>query len=191
MLRRRLSPLARAALHVAHVCSQHSPSVQVVYASRHGELARTVELLRNLAHGETLSPTTFSLSVLNSAPGVFSIARQDMAASTAVSAGLETFGFGLVEAATRAALDPGSPVLYVYADTQAPAPLGRQHGDPADPLALAILLDSTANRTLQICTQISDMPRSEHPQASACFAALTNSESSWHSGHRQWEMHLL
>lgn len=191
MLRRRLSPLARVALHVANECSRNNPSVQVVYSSRHGELARTIESLHNLARCEALSPTTFSLSVLNSAPGVFSIARQDMAASTAVSAGRETFGFGLMEAASRTALDPSSPVLYVYADTPAPSPVGPQHGDPTSTIAIAILVGESPVQTLQISTAPSDVPSSTEPQAYACFRALTGNASSWQSGHRYWEMEVV
>jgi hypothetical protein len=191
MLRRRLSPLARAALHAAYACAREVPSVRMVYASRHGELGRTIESLHNLAHAEALSPTNFSLSVLNSVAGMFSIARQDTAASTAISAGLETFGFGLMEASMRAELDSSSPVLYVYADTQAPEPIGRQHGDPAAPLALALLIGGEcANQTLQIFTKMSNAPRSEEPQAMACFTALGGKFSCWHSGHRKWEMQL-
>ena len=83
MLRRRLSPLARAALHVANDCASNLPTVPVVYASRHGELTRTIELLRSLAREEALSPTTFSLSVLHSAAGALSLARGDPAPAIA------------------------------------------------------------------------------------------------------------
>jgi hypothetical protein len=187
LLRRRLSPLARTALHVAHACSRHYPSVRMVYASRHGELGRTIETLYSLARGEVLSPTTFSLSVLNSAAGVFSTARHDEAPATAISAGLETFGFGLLEAWTRARLDPASPVLYVYADIPAPAPLGRQPGDPAGPLALAMLIDGSQDQVLETRMLPSDSPASSEPQAMACVAALDGATSDWSSGHRQWQ----
>jgi Beta-ketoacyl synthase, N-terminal domain len=190
MQRRRLSPLARAALHAANACSSDQSAVSMVYASRHGELARTMESLFNLARREPLSPTTFSLSVLNSAPGLFSIARAESAASTAVSAGCETFGFGLLEAAARATIEPALPVLYVYADTEAPAPVGRQHGDPTGPVALAILIEASADRTLHISTKISENQCSEAPQAFACFAALNGTAASWHSGRRQWDIRL-
>ncbi|HEX7634212.1 MAG TPA: beta-ketoacyl synthase chain length factor [Noviherbaspirillum sp.] len=187
LLRRRLSPLARAALHAAHACSRHCRSVRMVYASRHGELSRTIEALRNLARGEVLSPTTFSLSVLNSAAGIFSIARRDEAPATAISAGLETFGFGLLEALTRARLAPGTPVLYVYADAPAPPPLDRQTNDPIGPIALAMLIDGANGDILETTMQPSDGPASNEPQALACLAALKGTTTRWTSGHRQWQ----
>src|SRR5215470_16279184 len=64
-LRRRLSLLDRIALHVAHACVKDGEAVRVVFASRHGELARSAELLAQLAAAEMPSPMAFSLSVLN------------------------------------------------------------------------------------------------------------------------------
>src|SRR5262245_30442488 len=46
LLRRRLSPLARISLKVAHDCTGDLGSVRMVYASRHGELNRTTEMLQ-------------------------------------------------------------------------------------------------------------------------------------------------
>lgn len=185
MQRRRLSPLARAALHVANQCCVGLTSVQVVYGSRHGELARTLELLHNLHRGEALSPTTFGLSVLNSAPGLFSIARGDMAAATAVSAGTESFGFGLLEAWTRSKIS-AAPVLYLYADEAAPAPLGPLPADPAAATALALLLDSSAETALQVQWAAEVVPSSDEPQVSSCIHALRQTKSCWSSGWRQW-----
>lgn len=190
LLRRRLSPLARAALHVANVCSEGYPSLPLVYASRHGELGRTVELLRNLAAGEDLSPTTFGLSVLNSAAGIFSIARGDHAPATAIAAGPETFGFGLLEAYVRARLDPGTPVLYLYADTPAPGPLGPQPGDPASPLTVAMLIDDRAEHLLNMSMQPQRGDAGPPIQALACLAALDGVSSRWSSGHREWRWEM-
>ncbi|RZI43897.1 hypothetical protein EGT07_00230 [Herbaspirillum sp. HC18] len=190
LLRRRLSPLARAALHAAHACSQHCHSVRMVYASRHGELGRTVETLYNLAREEVLSPTAFSLSVLNSAAGIFSIARSDTAPATAISAGTETFGFGLLEASTRASLDPSTPVLYVYADAAPPAPIGALPGDPMQPLALAMLIDGNCDEVLEVRMSPETGSASNTPQAVSCFHALTGSKSEWSSAHRQWQWEM-
>jgi hypothetical protein len=187
LLRRRLSPLARAALHVAHACSQDCRSVRVVYASRHGELGRTIDSLRNLARDEALSPTTFSLSVLNSAAGIFSIARRDEAPATAISAGTETFGFGLLEAYTRARLAPDNPVLYVYADEPAPPPVGKQDCDPERPMALAMLIDMAAGAELETSMLPSMERMNDEPQAIVCLSALEGTTSGWSSGHRQWQ----
>lgn len=191
MLRRRLSPLARAALHVANACAHDCPTASFVFASRHGELQRTVELLRNLAREEELSPTLFSLSVLNSSAGIFSIARGDHAPATAIAAGHESFGCGLLEAHLRAQADAERPVVYVYADTPAPEPLGRQSGDPQSAFALGLLLGAEGNLRLQ--TEIGSVADTGAPslsQADACLETLEGRAGSWSAGNRCWRWTL-
>lgn len=186
MLRRRLSPLARATLHIANACAGEFETVQVVYASRHGELKRTIELLNHLCIGEDLSPTTFGLSVLNSVPGIFSIARQDAAPATAISAAEETFGFGLIDATTRA-IASGSQVLYLYADTPPPLPIPRQFGDPSDFLVSGMLIDPIAPFRLNVSTLTTSSVVTNEPQAVSFLRALANTtETTWSSGVRSW-----
>ena len=66
MLRRRLDRHGRMALATAWTCAEGLDSVQFVFASRHGDLDRTLELLTALGNKDMLSPTSFSLSVHNS-----------------------------------------------------------------------------------------------------------------------------
>lgn len=191
LLRRRLSPLARCALYVANVCTQECSSAGFVFASRHGELHRTVELLGNLARDEDLSPTLFSLSVLNSAAGIFSIARNDHAPATAIAAGNESFGYGLLEAHLRARRDPNCPVVYVYADAPVPDPLGRQPGDPEAVFALGLLIESKGSTCLH--TEIhSDASSQTSPtlQAHACLQALEAGVGAWTGERHHWRWSL-
>ena len=143
MVRRRLSSLSRSALKVAHDCAAGRERVRVVFASRHGELRRTTEILRAISTGEPVSPTAFSLSVLNAMTGIFGIARGDRSPASAISAGAETLGFALLEAHAQFEADPSSPVLLVYADEPADAAYGTIE-DEVQGGALAILLDTGA-----------------------------------------------
>jgi len=187
LLRRRLSPLARSALHVANACAHDCPSASFVYASRHGELQRTVELLHTLAQNEEVSPTLFSLSVLNSTAGIFSIARRDLAPATAIAAGSESFGYGLLEAHLRARHDPIRAVVYVYADAPAPDPLGRQTGDPETVFALALLIAQGGGARLHTEIRPCDVPATSSTlQASACLRALEHGTGDWLAGRRHW-----
>lgn len=142
LLRRRLSPLARMSLKVAHDCAGDLAAVRFVYASRHGELERTTAMLEDLAAGESVSPTAFSMSVLNASAGLFSIARKDAAPTTAVSAADESFGFGLLEACLQLASHPRAPVLLVFADEPVPDAYGEDDADCAH--AVAVLLQTDA-----------------------------------------------
>lgn len=121
MLRRRLDRHGRMALHTAWNCADGLDSVQFVFASRHGDLDRTLELLTALGNKDMLSPTSFSLSVHNSTAGLFSIARGDRAAATAMAAGVDTLGLCLLEGANMIA-EGAEQVLVCYTDDVLPQP---------------------------------------------------------------------
>jgi hypothetical protein len=150
LMRRRLSRLARMALHVAHVCTQTRAAERSVFASRHGELQRTVGMLHDLGRNTELSPTDFSLSVHNAIAGVHSIVRRDRSPSVAVAAGEESFAYGLIEAAGQWQLDTDRSVLFVYADEPAPTEYRRFVSDREMPHALALLIGSGGDTALQM-----------------------------------------
>lgn len=118
----------------------------MVFASRHGELARSAELLAQVAQGELPSPMGFSLSVLNAAPGVFGIARRDLFAATAISGGEATLFLALVEAAAQAHAAPEDVVLVAFADDRPPEVYREIVDEPRQPFALAVKLDARAPR---------------------------------------------
>lgn len=141
MMRRRLSSLSRMALRVAHDCVDTQPQVRMVFASRHGELRRTTDILHDIEAGKPVSPNAFSLSVLNAMPGLYGIARHDQSPVTAISAGPETLGYALLEAYAQYMEQPSAPVLIVYADE----PSDAAYGAPAQEVqngACALLLDA-------------------------------------------------
>jgi Beta-ketoacyl synthase, N-terminal domain len=147
MLRRRLSALSKMAMKVAHECAGDLAQVKVLFASRHGELNRTTAILDDIVGDQPVSPTAFSLAVLNAMPGVLSIARHDRSASAALSAGEQTLGYALLEAYAQYRDEPGVPVLVVYAHE----PAGDRYGPVADDLergALALLIDANGPHML-------------------------------------------
>lgn len=115
LLRRRLDRQGRMALHTAWPCVAGLDAVELVFASRHGALLRTMEMLVALVNREPLSPTLFSLAVHNSVAGLYSIARGDHSAATAMAAGQDTLGMSLVEGAGMIAAG-AKYVLVCYAD---------------------------------------------------------------------------
>jgi hypothetical protein len=141
-------------LHVASACAEDVRDLRLVFASQHGELSYTIALLRSLTAAEPLSPTLFSLSVHNSAPGLFSSLRADHAESTALAAGEETLGHALLEAHCQLRCDPARPVLMVYGDRPLPQEYGEFAADSEDPQAhghaVALLLSSDAPRRASV-----------------------------------------
>ena len=100
LLRRRCSPLTRIMLTVAFECCGEGERAQVgsVFASRHGNINESIELLERLALQLPLSPTRFSHSVHNAQAGLFSIAAGNRRASSSIAAEAETFGCAYLEA---------------------------------------------------------------------------------------------
>lgn len=96
-LRRRLGPLGRAALAMADAV-RPAPPCPMVFASRHGELRLTAELLGQLAAEGGVSPLGFSLSVHNAIPGIYSIAHADRVATTCIAANRDLAECAVVEA---------------------------------------------------------------------------------------------
>jgi len=166
LLRRRLDRSGRMALSTAWPCAEGLASVPSVFASRHGVLERTLELLTALARDEALSPTSFSLSVHNSNAGLFSIARGDRAAATAVAAGRDSLGLGLLEGANLIA-EGADQVLVCYVDDTAPAPYAPfVHEDASHrPFAVSLLLTQPADPAQRCRLSASDAAPHETPEA--------------------------
>lgn len=133
MMRRRMDPLCRAALQVAFAAQGAEPGGPVVFASRWGEIARSVPMLEQLAAGEALSPTAFSLSVHNASSALFSMIRQDRENYVAVSAGPFTAEAGFAEALGLLA-DGAQRVTVVCFDAPLPMPLSHFADSDCEPM---------------------------------------------------------
>jgi hypothetical protein len=119
MTRRRLSRLTKIALRVAHDAVIEAQPMTSVFASRHGELHRTTQLLNQFATEKSMSPTGFSMSVHNTSSGLYSIINKDPSQTTAIAAGEQSFFAGLLESVIR--LTPDNDVLFVYVDESIPS----------------------------------------------------------------------
>ena len=89
--RRRLSPLARLALHTARTTLQALPCPKVdyiVWSSAYGDENITANIITDIAHDSTPSPTQFSLSVHNAISGLYSIFYQDSTPAVSLSSPL-------------------------------------------------------------------------------------------------------
>lgn len=139
-LRRRVTAIGREALEAAWSVLPPVGEIRMVFASRHGEYQRTLQLLSALTEEGAVSPTDFSMSVHHALAGLLSIVTGNRAGHTAVAAGLDSFGYGLLEAVTCVA-DDAAPVLFVYFDEPLPDIYGASFaGGDVAPIALALIL---------------------------------------------------
>ncbi|MFN4290524.1 MAG: beta-ketoacyl synthase chain length factor [Permianibacter sp.] len=184
MLRRRLSPLSRVALHCAHAALAGERAEQLVFASRHGELGTTLNLLRQLAHGEALSPMGFSLSVHNSAAGLYGIAAKDATPATAIAAGRDSLQACLIEAAAMRASGIDR-VLISYVEQDLPAVYLPWQEAEAPLLGLGLLI-ADGGRPLQLSRETGASTAYGSPAlalmravAGAAATTLIGEQSSW------------
>ena len=195
LLRRRLSPLGRGLLHGAGRVAGDLPEVRSVFASQHGDVARTLPILRDLAHGLEASPTQFSMSVHNASAGIWSIVREDRSASTSVAAGYETFGWGLLEAFALHQAHGGAPILFLYGDDPLPELLTEFEPLQAPLHSIALLLGRPAQRHLVVRREgpggrgPADQPQSLH--ALSALGGIPQAEA-WpgRSGAWSWQLTL-
>lgn len=186
MQRRRLSNLARMAFAVGWPLAEGLDDLPLVFVSRHGETPRTLAILSELAKGEPLSPTAFSLSVHNAVIGLWSILRGETSEMTALAAAGDGFEQGVMEAA--ALLYDGAPaVLLIIAEEQPPAAYGPWIDDVPFAYAVGMLLTPgkqwQLNPSADAASSSGDLPNA----LSWLRASLTGQDNFTHTGkHRTW-----
>lgn len=95
---RRLSPLARAVFHAADACIDSDTSLPIIFSSAHGEVNKSLDMLKSMQTGEDVSPTAFSLSVHNAIAGLFSIAYNNHHEITVLAPGQDGISSAFIEA---------------------------------------------------------------------------------------------
>ncbi|MFP8844759.1 beta-ketoacyl synthase chain length factor [Shewanella baltica] len=138
MQRRRFSRLTKMMLEVSFQCDM-PPNCRSIFASRHGELQRTIGLLEDIIAKQPLSPLGFSQSVHNTASGIFGIVAANTAPSTSVAAGTETLSQAMVEAFAQLHQSP-EPLLLVFGDDPVPPVYDEFTQEFELPLALGLQL---------------------------------------------------
>jgi hypothetical protein len=189
ILRRRVSALGQQALKAAWSVSA-TASARMIFCSRHGEFGRTLSILDSLVDRTQVSPADFTLSVHNALVGLLSIAGANRQGHTMITAGEESFGFGMLEALCCLLERPEETVLLVYFDEPLPAPFDVFDHAPADPIALAIVLTAAdGNRFTLNTSPANSLKRSREPAATAFLrvmlgvsreAIVSGEQLAWH-----------
>jgi len=143
MLRRRCTPLTRLVLTAAFGAleEEERPEVRTVFASRHGSINESIEMIHSVVRGERLSPTKFSHTVHNAQAGLFCIAAGNRQASSSLAARADTFACGWLEALTHLEREPGRPVLLVTSDVPLDPTFASLITEPPGAYGLGLLLE--------------------------------------------------
>jgi hypothetical protein len=142
MLRRRCGALTRLVLTAAFGATTDTerPRVRTVFATRHGSINESIELLHQVVAQERLSPTKFSHTVHNAQAGLFCIAAGNRAASSSLAARADTFACGWLEALTFLEREPETPVLLVTSDVPLDPTFAALVREPRGAYGLGLLL---------------------------------------------------
>lgn len=128
MMRRRMSHLSKLAVQTTiELLNQHKIDY-LVFASRHGELHRSVKLIDDIQNGEEASPMAFSQSVHNTAAGLATIATKQPIPLTSIAAAENTFQSAILEAWLYLDAHPQHKVLVI--DFDEPLPEAYQQFEP-------------------------------------------------------------
>jgi hypothetical protein len=192
-LRRRAGRNDRLGLEPAYALAPLGHAMPSIFASRHGQVARSAVLLQALAQGQPLSPMDFSLSVHNASAGLFSIARGDRSASTSLAAGGEELAAGLLDAAGQ--LLEGAPQVLLSAHDEPPPPLYDGHWRREEgTLGLGLRLGPGGGPgpQLTLALQAFDGPDEGGVQAAVLAGLLARGTGSarWARGGRAWAFGL-
>ena len=138
--RRRLSHVTKLALQAASLVApvETLKTLPTIFVTRHGELANTVKVLKELQQDEIPSPTQFIHSVHGTAAGAFSILLGNKKPSITLSNQGEELTPALFEVAAILNQGESKEVLVVIFD----APVSGQYADyvsePSFPYAVAL-----------------------------------------------------
>jgi hypothetical protein len=136
-------------------------------------------MLEAMADDDAPLPADFSLSVHNALPGLLSIGTRGRAGHTALAAGVDSFGFGLMEAGVCLLEKPDEPVMLAYYDEALPA--GYPDTVPAGvdaTLALALMLVPPRQATRHIVMAAIPVANpAPHESAAAVFLRFLRMET--------------
>ncbi len=106
LVKRRMPPLARS----IHELDCDNEPMPAVYASKNGELSRTIKLIRQF--GGDLSPALFSMSVNNAIPGLLSVINKDKSPYTVVDSMSGVIEMAVLEAMMMLNNHPAVRIIY-------------------------------------------------------------------------------
>jgi len=189
LLQRRLTPLAKAVFAVADRCINTDEALPVVFSSAHGELSKSLEMLKAIQASEELSPTAFSLSVHNAIAGLFSIAYHNHQEITVIASGREGIAPAFIDALGILYEGAGEVLVVLYdepiADFYPTAPFNL---NSAAPCVLALRLSlSGAGLSLSLNRSTDTRDAGEHSvQLLAFLNFLLADEQALNLGNWTW-----
>lgn len=183
MMRRRMSGLSKLAVQTAiELLNQHSIDY-LVFASRHGELHRSMTLIEEIIRGEDASPMAFSQSVHNTSAGLTTIATKKAIPLTSIAASSDTFQSALIEAWSFLSEHPESQVLIIDFDEPLPELYQRYETKEYQGYSLGLVLSSGKKFSVQSAEL--DSQENALPQGLSFIQHYLSTNDEWTIGGSQ------
>lgn len=145
LLRRRFNTLGKCAIGAALKLMEGGNTMPSVFASRYGDSALSFSLLDDMGRDIPMSPTSFSLAVHNAISGLYSIARNDTSAVTAIASMEGLVIHALLE--TLGQLQATNRVLCIVYDMPLPETYGNSTSNVPFPYAIAMVLNRSQGKS--------------------------------------------
>jgi hypothetical protein len=189
MLRRRCTPLTRIVLRAAFdaLADDDPAEVRTVFATRHGSINESIELLHKVVRQERLSPTRFSHTVHNAQAGLFCMAADNRKASSSLAARADTFACGWLEALSHLEREPDRCVLYVAGDVPLDPAFAGLVRESAGAYGVALLLGRDGNgASFDLDLEGRDSKRAPWPDAAEFVRWMLSGEERLELGRFGW-----
>lgn len=159
---RRLSPISKVALDLALHSIENEDIGFIVYASRHGELKYSYEILCGLNNDQAASPAKFSHSVHNSTGSYLTILEKLSCPVTAISAGEDSFSSGLIAAINHSMANSCSKVLLLFCDSIVPIEYEKKVGPHNQNIIFSSIIQANRNGKYSLCQTINKVENDNH-----------------------------
>lgn len=196
LLRRRFDLQGKMAAACVMDCLDDLNGIPIVFCSRHGEVARSAEMLSSMSNGEPVSPTAFSLSVHNAVAGLLSIIRADRSNYITISSRSSLVESGIIE--TYGLLNDGAEkvLLVVYGNTL-PECFSAYKEQDEQAFAFACLIEKDGSNRISLAASSTQAPvsrRSDIPQELQVFRFFLTRQASLETAGRNktwhWSRHV-
>ncbi len=147
MVKRRLPPLAKAIQEIN--INEDLATMPCVYASKNGELSRTIKLIRQ--YGGDLSPTMFSMSVHNAIAGLLSVINADHSPYTVIDSMSGAIEMAVFEAVTL--LRDNNAVKVLYFEESTDEDMSAMMADEDQAMVLMFVVERGDEFSVEISTQ--------------------------------------
>jgi hypothetical protein len=190
MQRRRLTPLARAAVAVAWDCWQSGDQIPTIFCSTHGETTSCFNILSVLADNQDVSPTQFTLSVHSGVAAVFSILTNNQAATIAMAPSTNNHTNALLEAYALIC-DQSTDILVVFYDQPIPEIFRATTNSPSTLSAFAMRLGKPKSQSgehlLNVIPAQNKQTHDNGKSLETIINAICNGQTQIEDGQWRWK----